>query len=125
MTTETERTRRRRADRRGRRGEGLAALLLRLKGYRVLARRCRTVAGEIDIVAQRGGTLAFVEVKSRGDGDGGEAITPRQQARIARAAEAYLQRRPALAGADIRFDAILIGPRGLPRHLPDAWRPGG
>jgi putative endonuclease len=59
--------RRRRAWQRGRRGEGLAACWLRLKGYRLLARNFRCGAGEIDLIACRGRVLALVEVKTRGD----------------------------------------------------------
>ena len=80
---------------RGRRGEGLAACWLRLKGYQVLARNFRSGAGEIDLVARRGAILAMVEVKTRGDlARASEALGTRQRARIARAAEAFLQQRP-------------------------------
>lgn len=116
--------RRRAAEARGRRGEALAAWWLRLKGYRILARDYRTPVGEIDLVARRGRVLAMVEVKRReGTAAALEAISPRQQARIARAAEAFLQRHRALAGLDLRFDSVLIVPGRPPRHLPDAWRP--
>ena len=109
---------------RGRRGEGLAAFWLRLKGYRILARNFRSGAGEIDLIARRGGVLALVEVKTRGDlVSAGEALGPRQQARIARAGEVFLQQRPHLTGLAVRFDVILVAPGRLPRHLRDAWRP--
>ena len=58
---------RKRAESRGRRAEWIAVWWLRLFGYRVLARRARQRVGEIDIVARRGRTLAFVEVKARPD----------------------------------------------------------
>ncbi|MFQ5985516.1 MAG: YraN family protein [Alphaproteobacteria bacterium] len=103
--------------------EGLCAWRLRLKGYRILARRFRVGAGEIDIVARRGRVVAFVEVKARREAGGEEALTPRQRARIVRAAEAFLARRPELAGLDLRFDVMLVRPWGPPRHLCDAWRP--
>lgn len=115
--------RRRKAVRRGHRAEALAAWWLRLKGYRIEARGFRAPAGEIDLIARRGRVLALVEVKARRSLEAaGEAIAPRQRRRIARAAEAYLQRRPALANLELRFDAVLIVPGRLPRHLPDAWR---
>ncbi len=115
--------RRRKAVRSGRRAEALAAWWLRLKGYRIEARGFRVPAGEIDLIARRGRVLALVEVKARRSLEAaGEAIAPRQRRRIARAAEAYLQRRPALANLELRFDAVLIVPGRLPRHLPDAWR---
>lgn len=116
------------AHRRGLRAETLAAVWLRLKGYRILARRLKTRAGEIDLVARRGSTLAIVEVKASGQpemaGDrGAEALLPRQQQRLVRAANHLLAMRPALAGLDLRFDLVLVAPRRLPRHLVDAWRP--
>ena len=104
-------------------GERLAALLLMVKGYRILARRLRTPAGELDIVARRGRTLAFVEVKTRPDAVTAlHAVSPRQRARIARAAGVYVARHPVYAGHDLRFDLIWVAPPGLPHHLPDAWR---
>jgi putative endonuclease len=116
--------RRRRAWLRGRKGEGLAAWWLRLKGYRLLARNFRSGAGEIDLIACRGAVLAMVEVKTRGDlASASEALGPRQRARIVRAAEAFLQQRPQLAQLSVRFDVILVAPGRLPRHLLDAWRP--
>ena len=112
------------AERRGRRAERLAAWMLRLRGYRILARRFACPAGEIDLVARRGDLLAFVEVKHRDRPEAGaEALRPAQRRRILRAAEAFLQRRPDLAGLRLRFDLVLIAPGHLPRHLRDAWRP--
>jgi putative endonuclease len=114
---------RQRRERDGRLAETAAALWLMLKGYRILARRWRSPAGEIDLIARRGGTIAFIEVKRRATAEGAaEAITPRQRDRIARAAAAFLAARPALSGLDARFDAVLIAPRRIPRHLRDAWR---
>jgi putative endonuclease len=113
---------RRRAYARGRRGERLAAWWLRLHGYRVLAQGFRSPVGEIDLIARRGGILAVVEVKRRANlSAAGEAISPRQQRRLRRAAELYLQRHPELAGLQPRFDAVLLVPRHLPRHVKDAW----
>lgn len=108
----------------GLRAERLAALLLRLKGYRILARRMKTRAGEIDLVVRRGGVVVFVEVKARPDLDGAvEALLMRQRTRLARAAELFVAARPALARLDMRFDLVLVAPRRFPRHLADAWRP--
>ena len=112
------------ARRRGARAERLAAWLLRLKGYAILARGLRLPGGEIDIVARRGRVLVFVEVKARADiAAAAEALRRRQRARIVRAAAAFLALRPDLAGHDVRFDAILFG-HVLPRHVADAWRAG-
>jgi putative endonuclease len=117
---------RRAAELRGRRSELVAALFLRVKFYRILARRVRTHAGEIDLVARSpSGVVCFVEVKARrGAGAALEAVMPRQQARIARAAQLYLSARPFLASSPVRFDIVTVSPRALPRHVRDAWRPG-
>ncbi len=111
---------RKQAEKRGRRGEALAALLLRCKGYRILGRRVRTRAGEIDLVARSpSGVVCFVEVKTRPQDDiAAEAVGPRQRARIVRASECYLAGRK----ASVRFDVITVVPGRLPRHLRDAWR---
>ena len=110
------------AERRGRRAETLSAWWLRLHGWRILARRSRHGVGEIDLVARRGGTVAFVEVKARRHrADAAAAISPRAQARIARAAEAYLAAHPALQGLALRFDVLLVTPRRPPVHIPNAW----
>jgi putative endonuclease len=112
------------AERRGRGAERLAALLLRLKGYRILAQGFRLPVGEIDLIAARRGIVAFVEVKRRGDVVSAiEAISTRQRRRIAHAAEAFMATRPDLAARSQRFDVVLVAPRRLPRHILDAWRP--
>ena len=115
--------RRQRAEARGRLAEGLAVLALRLKGYRILARRLRLSAGEIDIIAARGRTVVFVEVKARADvAMATEALSARQRRRLLRAAEQNLGRQPHLAARDLRFDLMLVAPRRWPRHVIDAWR---
>jgi putative endonuclease len=92
------------------------------KGYRILARRFRTPHGEIDIVARRRQLLAFVEVKARRSlDDAAYAVTPRQQIRIIAAAQGWLMAHPEHAAFELRFDAMLIAPRRLPRHLPGAF----
>ncbi|MHA1598822.1 MAG: YraN family protein [Alphaproteobacteria bacterium] len=109
----------------GQAAETLAAWMLRAKGYGIIARDHRTPVGEIDIIARRGGVLAFVEVKARRDlTTAAEALGPAQRRRIERAAEAFLSSHPQYADCDIRFDVILIAPPGLPRHLPGAWLVG-
>ena len=114
------------AERRGRRSELLAALSLMIKGYRILGRRVRTKAGEIDLVARApSGIVCFIEVKARdGLGAAQDALGPRQQARIARAAALYLARWPGLAARGIRFDLVTVPRQGWPRHFRDAWRAG-
>ena len=107
----------------GRRGEWLAALWLRAKGYRILARHWRAAGGEIDLIARRGALLAAVEVKARPDADtAAAALGPAQRRRIARAARAFLARHPGLARLDLRFDVVLVVPGRRPRHIIDAWR---
>jgi putative endonuclease len=102
--------------------EGRAAVFLMAKGYRILARRYRTSYGEIDIVARRRNLLAFIEVKARASLDeAAYAVTPRQQARIIDAAQAWLMVHPEHAEFELRFDALLIAPRRLPRHLLAAF----
>jgi len=117
--------RRRNAERRGRRSETIAALLLSCKFYRILGMRQRTRLGEIDIVARApSGTICFIEVKARADFvQAAESVLPRQRARIARAAETFLAARPWLVNAPVRFDIVTISPRTWPRHIRDAWRP--
>lgn len=113
---------RRRAYRRGRWSEALCRLILRLKGYRILARGYRVPVGEIDIVARRGRTLAMVEVKARDSAaEAAEALGPRQRQRIGRAAALFLARHPTLDGLAVRFDVMLVRPWRLPRHLAGAW----
>lgn len=110
------------AERHGQRAEFLCRLLLRLKGYRILARHWKCSSGEIDIVARRGRVLAFIEVKARDDvTTAAESLSPKQQARIGRAAAQFLASRPALATLDQRFDVILVVPGWLPLHIPAAW----
>jgi putative endonuclease len=102
--------------------ETRAAAYLMAKGYRILAKRFKTSYGEIDIVARKRGLIAFIEVKARARlDDAAYAVTPRQQARIIDAAQAWLMTHPEHAEFELRFDAILIAPRRLPRHLLAAF----
>lgn len=109
------------AEKRGRRGELLAAALLVLKGYRILGRRVKTKAGEIDLIARNlAGVVCFIEVKTRPDeGLATDAIGQRQRGRIVRAAALFLAGKPVPS----RFDVVTVVPGRLPRHLKDAWRP--
>ncbi|MCA0400017.1 MAG: YraN family protein [Proteobacteria bacterium] len=94
-----------------------AALLLNLKGYRILARRFQGGGAEVDLVASRFGTLVFVEVKARATlEDALLTITPRKIERMSRAARAFLPRLPRPPHT-IRCDAILVAPGHLPRHI--------
>ncbi len=111
------------AERRGRRGETLAAWWLRLKGWRIVARRVKTPRGEIDLVARRGRTVAFVEVKWRRGGEAlAMAIDDYRLRRVAAAADA-VGHRYARAGEDVRIDVLLLAPGRWPRHIANAWQP--
>jgi putative endonuclease len=113
---------RRRAFRRGHLAETAATWLLRCKGYRIVARRVRTPMGEIDIIARRGRTVAFVEVKERPRSEVAlEAVSPRQARRLVGAARYWLAAQPSASGDDWRFDIVAVTPYLLPRHLPNAF----
>jgi putative endonuclease len=102
--------------------ESRAAAYLIAKGYRIVARRWRSAVGEVDIVARRRNLLAFVEVKARDRlDDAAEAVSERQRRRIAAAAAAWLAEHPEDATSDIRFDAVLVAPGRIPRHIPAAF----
>lgn len=102
--------------------ESRAAAQLVAKGYRILARRWRSPVGEIDIVARRRNTLVFVEVKARDSLDAAaEALQKQQQGRIVTAAEVWLAAYPVPPSCNIRFDAVLVAPGCMPRHIPAAF----
>ena len=94
----------------GRRGEDFAAKFLRTQGYRILKRNYKIAGGEIDIVAQDGAVLVFVEVKTRAYpslGDAALAVDRHKQKQLSRIGNAFLRRfrsRPRKA----RFDIIAI-----------------
>ena len=91
-------------------GERVAAAHLQAKGYRIIATRFRVREGEVDLVAERDGTVAFVEVKTRrGDAMGSavEAIDARKAQRLLVAASAFAQQHPELPPGQ-RIDLIAI-----------------
>jgi putative endonuclease len=111
------------AHRFGLEAESIGALLLRLKGYRILERRFIVSGGEIDLIAQRGDSIAFVEVKARADLEiAAISISATKRRRIARAARVWLARNRWAAGLTFRGDAIFVAPWRLPRHAPAAYR---
>lgn len=114
---------RRRRERSGRRAETAAALWLQIKGYRIVERRARTPACEIDLVARKGRMLVFVEVKSRRTIDAArEAVTPDLRRRLEQAANIWAGRRRDANQLLWRFDMVLLAPGRLPLHVRDAWR---
>ena len=110
------------AERRGRGAEALACWYLRLKGWRIVARRARVPGGEVDIVARRRRTLAFVEVKARANEEAAAfALDEWRLRRVVVAAE-RLAPRYMQAGDDVRIDALFIVPRRWPKHLANVWQ---
>ena len=109
------------AERRGRRAERIAAWWLRLKGWRIVGMRVRTPMGEVDIIARRFRTTAFVEVKARATLAGLDMAVDRHRLRRVAAAASALAARHAFPGGDVRIDVILVAPGRLPRHLVNVW----
>ena len=110
-------------ERMGRRAEWLAAWFLRCKGWRILGRRVKNSRGEIDLIARRRNTVAFVEVKYRKRAETlDRAIDHYRLRRVAAAAEAighaYLRQ-----GDDMRIDVLLLAPGRFPRHITNAFQP--
>lgn len=106
----------------GRRAEVVAALWLMAKGYRILGFRLATPLGEIDLLAQRGGILAVVEVKSRTSLETAlEAVTYEQRARLRRAGAHIAASRAGLRDATVRLDLLALAPGCFPRHVLNAW----
>lgn len=109
------------AEKRGRWGETLASLWLMLRGWRIVGRRVKTRRGEIDLVARRWGTVAFVEVKTRGtERNLHRSIDEYRLRRVIAAAEAVASRYAGPSDA-IRIDVMLVRPWSLPIHLPNVW----
>lgn len=109
------------ANRRGARAEFIAALILTLKGYRVLVRRYKTPVGEIDLIARRGRRVAFVEVKQRPSFEECEAaVTSQTRKRVRRAAAWWISRNSRYHEFDQGFDLIFVARGRIPRHLLNA-----
>lgn len=113
----------RRAQARGVEAEAAACAALARDGWTVHARRLRTEVGEIDIVAEKDGLLALVEVKSRPSlADAAAALTARQQARLIGAAEILLAEHPDWGTNGVRFNVIVVDAAGAVRRIADAFR---
>ena len=110
------------ARRSGRLAEVWATIWLMAKGYRILGFRLKTPLCEIDLLAQRGHTLAVVEVKSRTRLETAlEAVSFDQRDRLRRAGAQLAATRPGLKGLSVRLDLLALAPGRLPRHVADAW----
>ena len=113
--------RRENAEKRGRRGETIAAWWLRFQGWHIVGERIKTPRGEVDLIARRGKTLAFIEVKTRRkDADLSLAIDHPRLRRVAAAAH-LLYPRYAKGAENVRIDVILVAPWQLPHHLVNVW----
>ena len=123
----SDRTRRgQRADALGRTAEAAVEAVLIRDGWSVLGRRLRTVAGEVDLVAEKDGLLAVVEVKARPSLRGAaEALSARQQARLVAAADILLAEHPEWGANGVRFDLLLVDQAGVVRRIADAFRGDG
>jgi putative endonuclease len=111
------------AERQGRRGEGFAAWWLRLQGWRIVASRVKTPRGEVDLIARRGRTVLFLEVKWRSTViERDRAIDAYRLRRVAAAVEA-IAHRYMRDGDNPRIDVLLLAPRRWPRHIVNAWQP--
>ncbi|WP_245624445.1 YraN family protein [Belnapia moabensis] len=101
----------------------MAEAALTASGWQVLGRRVRTPAGEIDLVAEREGMLAFIEVKARPSLiEAAGALGRRQRERLLRAGECWLAEHPGHGAAGVRFDLLLVGADGTVRRIADAFR---
>jgi putative endonuclease len=114
------------SNKRGRNAEDAARAALERDGWGILASRLRTPAGEIDLVAEKDGLVAIVEVKARpGLAAAAEALSPRQQARLVAATEIVLALHPEWGVNGVRFDLLIVDAAGAVRRIADAFRGSG
>lgn len=112
-----------RGHKRGQWGELYVRLWLIMRRWTILKHQWKTPLGEIDIIAQKGRLIAFIEVKNHASYDDSRSvITPKQQKRIINAARFFIKEHPAYASHDMRFDAILLHQWWAVEHIADAWR---
>ena len=122
MKNKSAQVKRSKAQKRGRRGEWLAAMSLRLKGYRIIERGFRTKLGEIDIIARKGDLIAIVEVKARSNITAAlDAVGGQSRQRIANATDIWLSRQRDFARLSVRFDIVAVVPGKWPKHFRDAF----
>ncbi|WP_417692358.1 YraN family protein [Roseibium sp.] len=114
---------RRKAYKLGLSAENRAALALRLTGWRILKRRFKTGSGEIDLIAKRGNTVAFIEVKARRNRESAlDAVTPTAQRRIVKAARIFIAGHPKAVFYTLRFDVMIVRPWRWPEHIVNAFQ---
>ena len=117
---------RRKSEEAGRTAELVALWYLRLKGWRLLAHRYKSHAGEVDLIMRRGGVTAFIEVKARKSLDGAiESVSPRQARRISAAARGFLAQDRTAAMQACRFDIVAVSPYHWPQHIENAFEGDG
>lgn len=111
-------TKRIRAEKHGHRAEWLAAWSLRLKGWRICARRFKTKTGEVDIIARKRDLIIMVEVKARASLiEAMDAVTPTAQRRIEAAGDIWLARQPDFGKLSVRYDLVAVLPKKWPVHV--------
>lgn len=109
---------------RGVKAESYACAILRFKGYKIIEQRYKCREGEIDIIARKKDTIAFIEVKHRRSADDAlRSLTPRMRRRIVNAARHFLAAHPEYADKSLRFDLVAVGFPFSFQHLDNAWRP--
>ncbi len=122
MTDTTLRLQRRKAYKLGHRAEFLAAIALRLKGYRIVAKRFKTPVGEVDLIARKKNLILFVEVKARRSNHAAlDSITRTAQRRIEAAGEWWLSKQMDFAKLSWRCDVVAVTPRRWPTHFENVW----
>jgi putative endonuclease len=122
--TGDERDRRQKAHDLGLSAENRVAWALRLTGWRILKRRYKTKAGEIDLIAKRRKTVAFIEVKARRSREAAmDAVTPASQRRIVKAAKIFIAEHPKAAFFTLRFDVVIVRPWRWPERIANAFQP--
>lgn len=110
------------AERLGRLAEAKAAMMLRLKGYRIVDQRWKSPGGEIDLVIRRANVVSFVEVKARQSAEEAlSSVGPHQRRRIIMAARHWLAANPDTVDCDCRFDIVLVTPYQWPQHFENAF----
>ena len=104
--------------------EIFTAIYYFLSGYRILARRMRNYAGEVDLICKKGQNLIFIEVKARKlyhDRFDEWMISNKQKERIIRASEIYIAKHKKFSNCNIRFDIVIFSWNKWPTIIKNAW----